>query len=132
MAKQRERIGQVQLEVLQYVADHHPIRVGEVAEHFSSIQGKARTTIMTVMEKLRQKGYLSRKKRHGIYHYSPRVPKNEIMVSVVQRFVEESLGGSVSPFIAYLAKSGKLSKSELAKLKHLARELETKDEEERR
>ncbi len=85
MAKQRERIGQVQLEVLQYVADHHPIRVGEVAEHFSSIQGKARTTIMTVMEKLRQKGYLSRKKRDGIYHYSPRVPKNEIMVSVVQR-----------------------------------------------
>ena len=87
---------------------------------------------MTVMERLRQKGYLSRKKRDGIYHYSPRVPKNEIMVSVVQRFVEESLGGSVSPFIAYLAKSGKLSKSELAKLKHLARELETKDGEERR
>lgn len=125
--KQQEPIGHVQLEILQYIADHHPISVGKVAEHFAETQGKARTTILTVMEKLREKGYLSRKKISRVYQYSPKVPKNEVMVNVVQRFVEESLGGSVSPFIAYLAKSGKLTKSELSKLEQLARELDKQD-----
>ena len=131
MAKQPEPIGRVQLEVLQYVADHHPVRVGEVAEHFARTEGKARTTILTVMEKLREKGYLIRKKRKGTFHYSPRLAKSDLMASVVQRFVEESLGGSVSPFIAYLAKSGKLSKSEMASLENLVRDLESREREER-
>ena len=129
MAKQPEPLGRAQLEVLQYVADHHPVRVGEVADHFARTAGKARTTILTVMEKLREKGYLVRKKRKGTFHYSPRLTKSDLMASVVQRFVEESLGGSVSPFIAYLAKSGKLSKSEMARLKNLVRDLETRERE---
>jgi predicted transcriptional regulator len=124
VAKQPEPIGQVQLEILQYVADHHPIRVGDVAEHFARTAGKARTTVLTVMEKLREKGYLSRKKRKGTFHYAPRLAKNDVMASVVQRFIEESLGGSVSPFIAYLAESRGLSDSELAKLKDLVQDLE--------
>ena len=126
MARQQEPLGQGQLEVLQYVADHHPIRVREVAEHFNRTQGKARTTILTVMEKLREKGYLSRKKRKGTFHYSPRFDKNEVMASVIQRFVEGSLGGSISPFIAYLAESGELTEAELNKLKELVRDLDSR------
>jgi len=117
-------IGHVQLEVLQYVADHHPIRVSDVAEHFSRTQGKARTTILTVMEKLREKGYLARKKQGGAYEYFPRQPKSEILANVVERFVEDSLGGSISPFIAYLAESRGLTDAEHGKLKELVKDLD--------
>ena len=129
MAKQPEPLGQAQLEVLQYVADHEPIRVGDVAEHFAQTAGKARTTILTVMEKLRVKGYLTRRKRHGTFHYSLRLRQSDVMASVVHRFVETSLGGSVSPFIAYLADSRGLSDSELAKLKDLVHDVETRRDE---
>ncbi len=78
MGREPEPLGQVQLEILQYVADHHPIRVGDVAEHFAKTAGKARTTVLTVMEKLREKGYLTRRKLRGTYHYSPKVSKNEV------------------------------------------------------
>ncbi len=132
MAKQPKRLGQVQLEVLRYVADHHPIRVSEVAEHFARTAGKARTTVLTVMEKLREKGYLVRKKRKGAFHYSLRLAKSDLMAGVVHRFIEESLGGSVSPFIAYLTKSRGLSDSELAKLKDLVRDLEMRTKKEGR
>ena len=124
MVDQKEPIGQVQLAVLQYVADHHPIRVGEVAEHFAETEGKARTTILTVMEKLREKGYLSRKKIGGTFHYSPRSDKRTIMATVVRRFIQQSLGGSVSPFIAYLADSKDLSVDEIKKLKEVVKGLE--------
>ncbi len=129
MAQRPKPLGQVQLAVLRYISDHHPVRVNEVAAHFAETAGKARTTILTVMEKLRQKGYLTRRKRDGAYHYSPRYAKRDLMAGIVRRFVKESLGGSVSPLITYLAESGELSKSEVARLTDLARELETKEEE---
>lgn len=129
MSKQPEPLGQVQLEVLRYIADHEPIRVSDVAEHFAQTAGKARTTILTVMEKLREKGYLTRKKRLGGYQYSLRLEQHDVMTSVVHRFVQESLGGSVSPFIAYLADSQGLSDSELARLKSLVEEMQARRKE---
>lgn len=132
MAKKAEPLGHVQLKVLRYVADHQPIRVGEVADYFAETEGKARTTILTVMEKLREKGYLTRKRIGGTFHYSPRLDKNVIMASVVHRFIHETLAGSVSPFIAYLVESRRVSDEELASLKDLVRELETDREEEGR
>ena len=48
-----------------FVGDHHPISVGEVAEHFANTTGQARTTVLTTMERLRRKGHLSRKRRQG-------------------------------------------------------------------
>ena len=127
MAKQPAPLGQVQLRVLQYVADHDPVRVSEVAKHFARTEGKARTTILTVMEKLREKRYLTRKKCKGAFHYSPCLSKNDVMTSIVERFINGSLGGSISPFIAYLAESRGLSDSELWKLKDLVRDLENSD-----
>jgi len=129
MPKQPEPLGQVQLEVLQYVADHHPIRVSEVAAHFARTAGKARTTILTVMEKLREKGYLTRRKRKGTYHYSPRHATSDVLAGVVRRFIDESLGGSVSPLIAYLAESQGLTESEVDRLKQLVQNLEQSREE---
>lgn len=126
MPKQPEPLGQVQLEILQYIADHQPIRVSEVAEHFAQTAGKARTTILTVMEKLREKGYLTRKQREGAYQYSLRLSRSDVMAGVVQRFVENSLGGSVSPFITYLADSRDLSDSELTRLKDLVQDMEAR------
>lgn len=124
MSKTPEPLGQVQLEVLKYVAEHHPIRVSDVAEYFARTTGKARTTVLTVLEKLREKGYLTRRKLGGTFHYSPRLEQNQVLAGVVKRFVDETLGGSVSPFIAFLAESPDLSDAELAKLKSLVSNLE--------
>ncbi len=126
MPKTPEPLGQVQLEILRYVAENHPIRVSDVAEHFAQTAGKARTTVLTVLEKLREKGYLSRRKLNGAFHYAPRLGHDQVLASVVQRFVDETLGGSVSPFIAFLADSPQLTDAELAKLKSLVTQLEVR------
>ena len=124
MARPHEPLGQVQLEVLRYVADHHPIRVGEVAEHFAQTTGKARTTILTVMERLRAKGYLTRKRIRRTWHYSPRVPQDEVLNAEVGRFVDKILDGSLSPFITYLGDGRDLTDEEFVKLKRLVRDFE--------
>jgi len=122
---QNQTLGEQELEVLRYVSDRAPITIGEAAQHFADERGLARTTILTVMERLRKKGFLTRKKEGGIFHYSPAVHKSELLRGLVQDFVEKTLHGSVSPFVAYLAKADNISDSELVEIKRLVAELET-------
>jgi predicted transcriptional regulator len=124
-------LGKTELDILRYIADHHPIRVGEVADHVAETTGQARTTVLTTMERLRRKGFLGRRKVRGVYHYSPKVTKGELFRQLVGQFVETALGGSIEPFVAFLAESGPLSDEELNSLKQLVRELENQRKEKR-
>lgn len=127
MAKKEQKVGRAELEILHFVQDHHPLSVRDVADHFAETHGHVRTTILNVMERLRKKGFLTRKKAGGIYQYEPRVGKAELLRSLVGDFVEKTLGGSLSPFVAYLARDAKLSEAELSELRDAVSELRGKE-----
>jgi len=124
----RRGIGQAELELLTYVQDHHPVTVREVAEHFSRAKGHVRTTTLNVMARLVRKGYLTRRKADGVYQYAPRVGKGELLRGLVRDFVERALGGSLSPFVAYLVEDAQLSERDVAELKKLIGQLEPRHE----
>lgn len=124
MPEPKSSVGSMEIEVLRYIGDHYPISVAEVAEHFAQTTGHARTTILTMMERLRRKGHLTRRQVRGIYRYSPKIAKQELLQGLVKDFVAKTLGGSVSPFVAYLSDSGPISEEDLETLKRLVRGLE--------
>ena len=124
MGRGREAIGREEMQVLRYVADHHPVSVREVADHVAATAGKARTTVLTVMERLREKGYLARRRKGGVYLYSPKRSQAEVLRNLVADFVREALGGSVAPFVAYLAEEGNLKDEEVRELARLVADLE--------
>ncbi|HEY2838574.1 MAG TPA: BlaI/MecI/CopY family transcriptional regulator [Pirellulales bacterium] len=126
MTQSTEPLGHLELDVLQYVGDHHPITVREVATYFAETSGQARTTLLTVMERLRAKGYLTRRKVNGVHRYTPTVSKPELLRRLVGDFVDDVLGGSVSPFFAYLSKSSLLSADEAKKLERLLKQIESR------
>ena len=117
-------IGRAELETLQYIQDHHPITVRELADHLAETKGLTRTTALNAMERLRQKGHLTRQKIQGVYHYSPAQPKPQLMRSLIREFVSGALGGSVAPFVAYLGEEGSVSDRELEELRQLVDQLE--------
>jgi predicted transcriptional regulator len=121
-------LGDQQLEILRFVAEHAPVAPRDVADHFDQTRGLARTTVITVMENLRKKGLLTRRKMGGTYHYSPAVKTPEVEQGLVHRFVENTLGGSISPFVAYLLKGRSLTDDEVAELRKLADELDRREE----
>jgi predicted transcriptional regulator len=131
MAPAKETLGRLELEVLQYVADHHPITVREVATHFANISGYARTTLLTVMERLRGKGYLSRLKVKGLQRYSSKIGKAELLGGMVADFVDDVLGGNVSPFVAYLSRSSKLTDQEIQNIEQLLKRIESREQKSR-
>ena len=131
MAKKEQKVGRAELEILHFVQDHHPVSVRDVADYFAETHGHVRTTILNVMERLRKKGFLARKKSGGVFQYQPRVGKAELLRSLVGDFVEKTLGGSLSPFTAYLSRDAKLSGKELDELKQVVSQLRGKEKDER-
>ena len=124
MPRSQPNIGRAEMEILHYVTEHHPVTVREVADHVAETKGHVRTTVLNIMERLRKKGYLTRRKVGGLFQYSPSVPKGELLRNLVRDFVSKALGGSVSPFVAYLADEAEVSEADVAQLRKVVRELQ--------
>jgi predicted transcriptional regulator len=112
-------VGEQELALLRHIADRGQVTVGEAADEFGAARGLARSTVLTMMERLRGKRYLERRLVDGIYRYRTRVSSADLLKGAVQRFVERNLDGSVSPFLAYLSEAGRLSDDELKELEEL-------------
>ena len=129
MPRIHQNIGRAEMEILHYITEHHPVTVRDVADHLAETKGHVRTTALNIMERLRKKGYLTRKKAEGLYQYSPSLPKGELLRNIVRDFVSKALGGSISPFVAYLADEAEMTEADIAKLRKVVRELEKPEEE---
>ena len=122
-------IGDQELALLKHVAEARSATVGEVADSFGTARGLARSTVLTMMERLRHKGHLGRKQVDGIYRYFPRASAVELLREKIRGFVEQTLGGSVSPFVAYLSEEAELSDEELSELEDLVARLKGRQQE---
>ena len=120
-------VGRAEAEVLRYIADQHPVTVREVANYFAQTKGLAKTTISVVMERLREKGFLTRQPGENGFVYCPSQTKVGLMRDLVGRFVDEMLGGSLEPFTAYLAEKPAIDEAELERLKAVIAQLETQN-----
>jgi predicted transcriptional regulator len=123
-------IGDQELTLLQYLAERGGATVGEAAEEFGAPRGLARSTVLTMMERLRAKGRLDRRQVAGVYRYSSPAAAGEVMRDVVKSFVEKTLGGSLSPFVTYLTEEARVSDEELAELEELVARLQSQRKEE--
>jgi predicted transcriptional regulator len=124
-------VGEQELALLRHIADRGAVTVGEAAGEFGNSHGLARSTVLTMMERLRKKGHLSRRLQNGVYRYRTRESSADLMKGAVRRFVERNLGGSLSPFLAYLAEGGDISVSELRELEQIVARLNAGERKER-
>jgi predicted transcriptional regulator len=122
-------IGDQELALLRYVAEQGGATVGEAAEGFGAPRNLARSTVLTMMERLRAKGYLGRRQAEGVFRYAARKSDGALLHGVVKDFVDRTLGGSVSPFVAYLTETEEVSETELAELERLVAKLQARRKE---
>ena len=117
------KLGEKEGELLAWVARHAPASAAQIVAGWGAEQNVARTTVTTMLERLRAKGYLRREKIGQIYAYAPQNAHESQLRGVVGRFVEKTLGGSVAPFVSYL-NNADLSDAEKAQLRALVKRLD--------
>ena len=117
-------IGDQELALLRFVSDAGRSTVAQAVEGFGVPRGLARSTVLTMMERLRKKGHLGRRRVDGVYQYAPRTAPGAALQHAVETFVDRTLGGSITPFVAYVAEREQLSDEELEELQTLLTKLQ--------
>lgn len=124
-------IGEQELTLLRHIADRGGASVADVVESFGAPRGLARSTVLTMMERLRKKGLLARKLSGGVFRYRAQRSSAQLLQGAVERFVERHLDGSVSPFLAYLSDTTGLSDQELSELEDIVGRLKAERKKDR-
>ncbi len=127
------KLGEQESALLAWVAAHAPASAAQIVAGWGEANGLARTTVTTMLERLRAKGYLTREKAGASFVYAPQDEHQTQLRGVVGRFVERTLGGSLDPFVAYLSDAN-LSEEQKTQLRALVEKLdsEPKNDEETR
>jgi len=121
-----KRPGEQELALLTWLAEHPSITVGEVADQYGAPRDLARSTVLTMMERLRKKGHVTRRRVDGVFRYTTGAGPDEVLKDAVGTFVSRTLGGSVSPFVAYLSEEAVVTPEQLTELEELVARLQTR------
>ncbi len=127
MAKKRSHLGELELTVLKTIWEHQPCTVQQVAGVLARQRRRARTTVLTVMQRLHAKGFLSRRKVGRVFKYSSTEERSKVMSRLIGQFLDKVLDGSAAPFVTYLTQTESLSDKQIDVLQKIARELEQKE-----
>jgi len=125
--KSLTHLGETEMEVLHHVWDLGEATVADVRERILEDRDVAYTTIMTVMKKLAEKGYLDYHKEGRSYVYQPAQEPNEVQHSLLRRLMDKVFEGSPSALVQTLVKREDLSDDERAEIRALIDALEEED-----
>jgi BlaI family transcriptional regulator, penicillinase repressor len=81
-------------------------------------------TVKTLLNRLLKKGALRARKDNRRYVYSPVLTREEWISNESHGFLDRLFGGRVAPLVSYFSQQKKLSKSDIADLKRLIKDLD--------
>ena len=119
MDKTIRRLPDAELEVMQAVwACEAPVARADIDAKLKDTHPMALTTLLTVLTRLADKGFVRIEKQGRSARYIPLVSREEYLAQQSRRILEKLCGGSLPAFAAALCDSG-LSRQELAELRRL-------------
>ncbi len=123
MARQLPSLGDFELQVLQLVWEHEPCMERQISDLVRKERSVARTTVLKTMQRLVAKGLLVREGETPI-RFRAAIPRQQMLPALIGRFVEQVLGGSAEPLVAYFGSSKRLSAKDLGALKAIAKKIQ--------
>lgn len=113
------KLPDTELEVMQAIwSCCSPVSRSEIEDILTDTHPMAPTTLLTLLTRLSEKGFIKIEKNGRSYQYIPLVTKQEYLADQSKRFFNKLCGGSLSTFANALCDSG-LTKDELAELRSL-------------
>ena len=119
MKERTRRLPDAELEVMQAIwACKPPAARTEINERLKETHPMAQTTLLTVLTRLADKGFIRIEKEGRSARYIPLISRQDYLAQQSRRFLEQLCGGSLPTFAAALCDSG-LSREELDELRDL-------------
>lgn len=116
------RLPDTELEVMQALwASDTPVPRAQLEERLAQTHPMATTTLLTLLSRLSEKGFVRVDKEGRKSLYAPLVTREDYLAAQSRSFIQKLCGGSLSTLASALCDSG-LSKEELEELRELLKE----------
>ncbi|MEW6732330.1 MAG: BlaI/MecI/CopY family transcriptional regulator [Acidobacteriota bacterium] len=89
----KQVLGELEAEVMKLLWQYPNQTVNEVEEHLRGKREIAHTTVLTTLDRMYRKGYLTREKRSKAFVYAPRYTREEFEHGLAQEVLGALLGG---------------------------------------
>jgi len=124
MRKPHPTLTTQELALMKIVWRRRTATVREVYEDLRETRRIAYTTVMTMMNVLATKGYVTRTKDDRAFRYRPTRQERTVVTSMVREFVNRVFDGASRPLLLHLSKDRNLSAKERQELRRLIEEAE--------
>jgi len=114
-------------EVLKVLWDHGPLAVRDVVRHLAETgQCWARSTVITLLQRLEKKGYVASDKSQFAFVFRPILSREDVMRSRMNDLAGELCDGDALPLVLAFAERHQFSPKELARFRQMIDDLEAK------
>jgi BlaI family transcriptional regulator, penicillinase repressor len=117
MRPARPTLTEQELEIMKVVWRLERATVRQVYETLLERRRIAYTTVMTMMNILEQKGYLTKEQGDKAYLYQPSQPQKQVIRSMVREFVNRVFNGSAEPLLVHLVEDRCLTEKDLDEIR---------------
>ncbi len=124
MRKPHPTLTTQELALMKIVWRRRTATVREVYEDLRETRRIAYTTVMTMMNVLAAKGYVTRTRDDRAFRYRPAQQERTVVTSMVREFVNRVFDGASRPLLLHLSKDRNLTAKERQELRRLIEEAE--------
>jgi predicted transcriptional regulator len=127
MGEPQPSLGDNELDLLKLMWDHGPGTVREI-NALSQRQGRrwAYTTVLTMLQRLEAKGYVSSDKSGLAHVFRPAVSRERLLRQRLRDLADQLCEGTATPLVLALVEGHRFTPSELSQLRQLLDQLEGK------
>jgi len=110
---------ELELEILKILWGSGPLSARSVREALVGFRDLAHTSVLTIMNIMVEKGYLSRRKQRAGYVYRPRVSEKATTRRMLSDLVDRAFRGSAAQVMVNLLELGDLDEAEIKRIRQL-------------
>ena len=121
-------VSDAELDVLKALWEHGPATVRQVEARLRRRKRRwAYTTVLTLLSRLREKGYVASDTTGTAHVFRPAVSRDQLLRHGLSELADRICDGTASPLVHALVKGRRFSADEIAHFRKLLDELERKE-----
>jgi BlaI family transcriptional regulator, penicillinase repressor len=124
--RSRPPLSEAQMEIMNVVWDRGEVTVADVWKAVAGRRKVARNTVLTMLTRLEEKGWLCRDDEGHAFRYRATVPREATLGTMIQRLVDTAFGGSAEGLILALLHGRGVSKEEARHIRKMIEKAEGK------
>lgn len=119
-------ISDAEWQVMNVVWQDQPVEAQQVVDQLAQANGWSAATVKTMLHRLIRKGALAFQQDGKRYLYRASVRRADCVRQASRSFLDRVFGGAAAPALMHLVKTSKLTDEEVAELRRLLSQKETK------